>query len=88
MEARQPKQSDSIPSGLLPAALAVLAAATILMALPAGVAVISILDRQLLDRSQAWLSSGLALASPYIAVARMGLILALVAVVRTTKEDQ
>lgn len=37
MEARQPKQSDSVPSGLLAVALAILAATAALMALPAVV---------------------------------------------------
>jgi len=88
MEARHPKQDDSLPVGLLAAALGLLLATTVLMALPAAVAVTSILDGQLLDRSQTWLGSSLGQAAPYLGVARLGLTLGLAVLVRPAKEDQ
>ena len=88
MDARQPIQSDSLPARLLPIALVLFVAALALMVVPAAIAVISILDGHLLDRTQLWLSSSLTLAIPYIGLARLGLTMALVAAVSTAKEDQ
>jgi putative effector of murein hydrolase LrgA (UPF0299 family) len=88
MDARQPIHSDSVPARLLPAALVLLAAALALMAVPAAVAVISMLDGHVLDRTQEWLSSSLALATPYFDLARLGVTLVLAAAVRTAKADQ
>jgi hypothetical protein len=88
MDARQPIQNDSLPARLLPAALVLLMATLVLMVVPAAVAVISILDGHVLDRTQAWLSSSLTLAIPYLDLARLGLTLALAAAVSTVKEDQ
>jgi putative effector of murein hydrolase LrgA (UPF0299 family) len=88
MDARQQIQSESLPARLLPAALAVVAAALALMLVPAAVAVITIVDGHVLDRTQRWLSSSLALATPYLDLARLGVTLALATAVRTAKEDQ
>jgi hypothetical protein len=71
---------------MLPAVLALLVAAIVLMALPAAVAVISIADGRLLGRAQEWLSSGRSLAGP-LELGRLGLTLALAGVVRAAKED-
>jgi len=87
MDARQPIQSDSLPARLLPAALVLLVAALALV-VPAAVAVISILDGQVLDQTQVWVSSSVALTTPYLDLARVGLTLVLAAAVRTAKEDQ
>jgi len=87
MDARQPIQSDSLPARLLPAALVLLVAALALV-VPAAVAVISILDGQVLDQTQVWVSSSIALTTPYLDLARVGLTLVLAAAVRTAKEDQ
>ena len=87
MDARQPAQNDSIATWPLPAVLGLLAAVMVLMALPAVVAVISIVDSHLLDRTQAWLGSSLALATPYHGLGRLGLTLALAAFVGTASED-
>lgn len=88
MDARQPIQSDSLPTRLLPVALVLLVAALALMVVPAAVAAISILDSHVVDRTQVWLSSSLPLATPYLDLARLGLTLALAAGVSTAKEDQ
>jgi hypothetical protein len=86
MDARQAKQIDSPPTGMLPAVLVLLAAAIVLMALPAAVAVISIADGRLLGRALEWLSSGRSLAGP-LELGRLGLTLVLTGVVRAAKED-
>jgi putative effector of murein hydrolase LrgA (UPF0299 family) len=88
MDARQPIQSDSLPARLLPAALVLLVAALGLMVVPAAVAVISIMDGHILDRTQVWLSSSLTLATPSLGLASVGVTLALAAAVSTAKEDQ
>ena len=87
MDTRQPTLNDPIPTWPLPAVLGLLGAVMVLMALPAIVAVISIVDGHLVDRTQAWLGSSLALATPYLGLGRLGLTLALAAVVGTASED-
>jgi hypothetical protein len=71
---------------MLPAALALLVAAIVLMVFPAAVAVISIADGRLLSEAHGWLGTGLALAGP-LGLARLGLTLALAGAVRAAKED-
>lgn len=88
MDAHQPIQSDSLPVRLMPAALVLLMATLALMLVPAAVALISIVDGHVLDRTQVWLSSSLALATPYFDLARVGLTMALAAAVCTAKEDE
>jgi hypothetical protein len=86
MDARQAAQIDLPPRGMLPAVLALLVAAMVLMVFPAAVAVISIADGRLLDEAQGWLTSGFALAGP-LELGRLGLTLALAGAVRAAKED-
>jgi len=86
MEARQATKIDLPRTGMLPAVLAVLVAAIVLMLFPAAVAVISIADGSFLGRAEGWLGSGFALAGP-LALGRLGLTLALAGVVRAAKED-
>jgi hypothetical protein len=88
MDARQPIQSDSLPMGLLAAALVLFLVTLVLMMVPAAVAVISLLDSHVLDRTQAWLGSSLISAIPYLGLGRLGLTMALAAAVSTAKEDQ
>jgi hypothetical protein len=71
---------------MLPAVLALVVAAIVLMVFPAAVAVISIADGRLLGRAQGWLSAGFAMAGP-LALGRIGLTLALAGAVRAAKED-
>jgi hypothetical protein len=87
MDARPPLQPDQLPDGMLPAGVVLLLGAIALMVCPAAVAVISIVDGGLLDRPYGWLSSGVALAGPFLVVARLGMILASAGAVRTARED-
>ena len=86
MDARQATQTDSPPTGMLPAVLGLLLAAIVLMVFPAAVAAISIADGRLLSRAQGWLSSGLLPAWP-LELGRLGITLALAGAVRAAKED-
>jgi uncharacterized membrane protein (Fun14 family) len=88
MDARPPIQSDSLPVRLVPAVLVLIGAAILLISVPAAVAVISIVNDGLFDGPQRWLSSGLALATPYLELARLGMTLALAIAVSTAKEDR
>jgi hypothetical protein len=87
MEARPPNQTDPLPTGMRPAALVLMAAAIVLLIFPAAVAVISIVDGGVLERADAWLGSGVAMAGPLPAVASLGLTLALAGPVRAARED-